>query len=53
MKHVPSLVGVVVLFGIVYFLTRATLSTVQLAIGIALALVVYGATIAWHIRNNW
>lgn len=51
MKHVPSLIGVVVLFGIVFFLTRATLSTFQLTIGICIALLVYGATMAWHIRN--
>jgi hypothetical protein len=51
MKHVPSLVGIVILFGIVYFLTEATLTTFQLAVGIAGALLVYGATMAWHIRN--
>jgi hypothetical protein len=51
MKHVPSLVGVSILFGIVYFLTAATLTTLQLTFGIAGALLVYGATMAWHIRN--
>lgn len=51
MKHVPSLMGVLILFGIVYFLTRATLSTSQLAGGICIALLVYAATMAWHIRN--
>jgi hypothetical protein len=51
MKHVPSLLGVVILFGIVYFLTEATLTTLQLALGIAGALLVYGVTMAWHIRN--
>jgi hypothetical protein len=51
MKHVPSLVGVVILFGIVYFLTEATLTTFQLAIGIAGARFVYGVTMAWLMRN--
>ncbi|MET3971371.1 hypothetical protein ACVWXN_000074 [Bradyrhizobium sp. i1.4.4] len=51
MKHVPSLLGVVVLFCIVFFLTRASLSTPQLAAGICIALLVYAATMAWHIRN--
>lgn len=51
MRHVPSLLGVVVLFGIIYFLTRATLSTPQLAWGIGVAILVYAATMAWHIRN--
>jgi hypothetical protein len=40
-----------ILFGIVYFLTEATLTTPQLALGIAGALLVYSATTAWHIRN--
>ncbi|MET4291896.1 hypothetical protein ACVW1A_008259 [Bradyrhizobium sp. LB1.3] len=51
MKHVPSLLGVVVLFCIVFFLTRVSLSTPQLAAGICIALLVYAATMAWHIRN--
>jgi hypothetical protein len=51
MKHVPSLVGVVVLFAIVYVLTEATLTGRQLAFGIAAALLVYAATMAWHMRN--
>jgi hypothetical protein len=51
MKHLPSLVGVTILFGIVYFLTEVTLTGRQLAIGIAAAVVVYGATMTWHIRN--
>jgi ABC-type amino acid transport system permease subunit len=51
MKNVPSLVGVVVLFAIVYFLTEAALTTTQLICGIAAAVLVYGATMAWHIRN--
>lgn len=51
MKHVPSLIGVAVLFCICYVLTEMALSGVQLAIGIAVAMVVYGATVAWHIRN--
>ena len=51
MRHIPSLLGVVVLFGICYVLTEITLSGVQLIIGIAAAVVVYGATMVWHIRN--
>jgi hypothetical protein len=51
MKHVPTLLGVIILFGIVYFLTEATLSWLQLAFGIALAILVYSATMAWHIHN--
>jgi hypothetical protein len=51
MKHIPSLLGVVVLFSICYVLTEIALSGVQLTIGIAAAVVVYGATMAWHIRN--
>lgn len=51
MRHVPSLLGVIVLFGIVFFLTRATLTTPQLAWGIGVAILVYAATMAWHIRN--
>ena len=51
MKHVPSLVGVVILFGIVYFLTEATLTMLQMAFGIVGAILVYSATMAWHIRN--
>ncbi|MCK1306600.1 MULTISPECIES: hypothetical protein [unclassified Bradyrhizobium] len=51
MKHVPSLLGVIALFCIVFFLTRASLSTPQLAAGICIALLVYAATIVWHIRN--
>jgi hypothetical protein len=51
MKHIPSLIGVIVLFGIVYFLTEATLTTLQLVFGIAGAVLVYSAIMAWHIRN--
>lgn len=51
MRHVPSLLGVIVLFGIVFFLTRETLSTPKLVGGICIALLVYAATMAWHIRN--
>ena len=51
MKHVPSLVGVVILFGIVYFLTEATLTMLQMAFGIVGAILVYCVTMAWHIRN--
>jgi hypothetical protein len=51
MKHIPSLVGVVVLFAIVYFLTNATLTRAQFAIGVLLAVLVYSATMTWHIRN--
>lgn len=51
MRHVPSMLGVVVLFGIIYFLTRATLSTPQLALGIGIAILVYAGTMVWHIRN--
>jgi hypothetical protein len=51
MKHVPTLVGVAILFGILYFLTEATLTRGQLAFGVAGAIMVYGATMAWHIRN--
>jgi hypothetical protein len=51
MKHAPTLVGVIILFGIVYFLTEATLTGPQLAFGIAGAILVYSATMAWHIRN--
>jgi hypothetical protein len=52
MKHVPSLIGVAVLFGIVYLLTEATLTTTQFVLGIIGAILVYGATITWHIRND-
>jgi hypothetical protein len=51
MKHVPSLVGVAILFGIVYFLTEATLASIQLACGVLVAVLVYSGTMAWHIRN--
>jgi hypothetical protein len=51
MKHAPTLFGVIILFGIVYFLTEATLTWSQLAFGIAGVLLVYSATMAWHIRN--
>jgi hypothetical protein len=51
MKHIPSLIGVIVLFGIVYFLTEATLTTLHLVFGIAWAVLVYSAIMAWHIRN--
>jgi hypothetical protein len=50
MKHIPSLIGVIVLFGIVY-LTEATLTTLQLVFGIAGAVLVFSAIMAWHIRN--
>jgi hypothetical protein len=50
MKHVPSLVGVCILFGIVHFLAEATLTTLHLTFGIA-PLLVYGATMTWHICN--
>ena len=53
MENVPSLIGALVLFGVVYFLTEATLSTFQLVSWLGIALLVYGATIFWHIRNNW
>ena len=40
-----------ILFGIVYLLSEATLTTGQLIGGIAVAILVYSATMAWHIRN--
>ena len=40
-----------VLFGIVYFLSEASLTTAQLVCGIVVAILVYSATMAWHIRN--
>jgi uncharacterized membrane protein len=53
MKHVPSLIGVALLFAIVYFLSEATLTTTWFVLGVFGAILVYGATIAWHIRNDW
>jgi hypothetical protein len=51
MKHIPSLVGAAILFGIVYFLSEATLTTIQLTCGIAAAVLVYSVTMARHLRN--
>ena len=51
MKHVPSLVGVIILFGIVYFLTEATLTALQMVFGVAGAALVYSVIMAWHICN--
>jgi len=51
MKRVPWLIGVTILIGIVYFLTEATLTGLQLAFGIAGAVFIYSVTMAWHIRD--
>jgi hypothetical protein len=51
MKHVPTLTGVAILFGIVYYLTKETLTGSQLVVGIAAALLVYTGVMVWHIRN--
>jgi uncharacterized membrane protein YiaA len=50
-QQIPCLVSVAILFVIVYFLTEATLSTTQIICGIAVAVLVYSATITCHIRN--
>ena len=42
MKHIPTLIGVAILFAVVYHLSEATLSAAQLAVGSVVAMMVYG-----------
>ena len=42
MKHIPTLIGVAVLFAVVYDLTEATLGAAQLPVGSVVAMMVYG-----------
>jgi hypothetical protein len=51
MKHIPSLIGVLAMFCICYVLSYVDLSGIQVVMGIIAVVLVYGATMAWHIRN--
>jgi hypothetical protein len=50
-RHAPSIAGVIALFGIVYTLTEVSLTVPQLVLGICAAIIVYSATMVWHVRN--
>jgi hypothetical protein len=50
MPYIPSIICAAVLFAICYFLSVATLTVMQLFIAIAVAIVVYSATIFCYIR---
>ena len=49
--NIARLVGAIILFGIVYFLTEATLTGLQMVFGVAGAVLVNSVIMAWHIRN--
>jgi hypothetical protein len=52
MMHIPTVVGVVVFFGICYAMSVLTLTGLQTFIAIVALVVVYSATIVWYIRTN-
>lgn len=52
MKHIPSIIGTVMIFGICYVLAYVTLSGAQMFAAIVAAVAVYAATVFWYIRTN-
>jgi hypothetical protein len=52
MKHVPSIIGAAILFGICYVMSYVTLSSVQAFTAIVAAIAIYSATVFWYIRTN-
>ena len=52
MVHVPSLIGVAVVFGLCYLLAYVTLSATQMFLAIVALVVAYAATVIWHLRTT-
>jgi hypothetical protein len=49
-KHIPSLIGVTILFGICYILAYVPLTGAQLFSAIAVLVLIYSATVFWYVR---
>ena len=52
MVHIPSLIGVAVVFGLCYLLAYVALSGTQMFLAIVALVVAYAATVTWHLRTT-
>jgi hypothetical protein len=51
-KHIPSVLGTAVLFGICYILAYVPLTGAQMFIAIVVLFLVYSATVVWYLKKT-
>ena len=52
MSHIPSIIGCAVFFGICYIMSTVTLTGMQMFLAVVALVIVYSATVVWHIRTT-
>jgi hypothetical protein len=52
LSHLPSIIGVAIIFGICYVLSSWSLTGMQMFVAFAALAVVYAATVVWYIRTT-
>lgn len=52
LSHLPSIIGVAVIFGICYMLSSWSLTGMQMFLALTALAVAYAATVFWYIRTT-
>ena len=51
-KHIPTAIGVAILFGLCYILAYMRLTGAQMFLAIVMLVLVYSATVVWHLKKT-